>query len=464
MAGNRWFLWGVLFASTLLAGCASQPTFSEGNRYVVAGNQALAQACLADSPSRKWAVVIGVDFYQDDRIPDLSGAVNDAWSFYHFLASPAGGGVDPFRIKLLLNDEATSRGVEEALGEFLEDACAQDEIIIYFAGHGAPEPDRPDEVFLLVNDTELDKMVSTAISMRRLPGFLKDRAGHTGKLLMLIDACHSGNIQFPGKRGVTINTAAGLKQEAQDRAKNVNSSIDDIIKNQEGWGAISATASDQLAGESVASCELGGQEYAGGIFTCYMLDGLSGAADNNDDNNVTLKELFAHLKSGVQSVRGADQVPQRSGQLDDEMVLVNSKDLNISIPRVPERYKLEDPESALQSWAWATAGLSVATFGAGIFFNLQANTDSKRLDDFDNRDGLKADYKAIEDERTQNILLATTGYLAAAALTVTTFSLLSWDIIDQPESIEDVYEDKPWFELSVSPQKKGASLQLKMDY
>ena len=208
---------------------------------------------------------------------------------------------------------------------------------------------------------------------------------------------------------------------------------------------MSATAPDQLAGESVASCELGGQEYAGGIFTCFLLDGLSGSADADKDNNVTLKELFGHLTAGVQSVRGPDQIPQRSGQLDDNMVLVNAKDLNISIPRVPERYLLEDPESALQPWAWTTAGLSVAAFGAGIFFNLQANSDTERLDDFNNRDGLKAEYQAIEDERTQNILLATTSYLAAAALTVTTASLLSWDFLDQPESIEDVYDDKPWF-------------------
>ena len=90
-------------------------------------------------------MVIGINEYQDEGIPDLDGAVNDAWAFYHYIASPAGGSIPPMRMRLLLNEEATREAVAGALGKFLANACPQDQVIIYFAGHGMPEPERPEE-------------------------------------------------------------------------------------------------------------------------------------------------------------------------------------------------------------------------------------------------------------------------------------------------------------------------------
>ena len=463
LASSGWR--GLAAAMTLWSltaiGCgASQPTVIEGNRYVTSGELSAAQVQCSDSlPSRQWAVVIGINFYDDERIPDLSGAVNDAWSFYHYLASPQGAAIDPFRLRLLLNEEATKQGVEDALGEFLEYACPQDEIMIYFAGHGAPEPDRPEEAFLLVNDTNLDSMVSSAISMSRLPDFLSWRTGNTGRLLMLIDACHSGNIQFPGAKD------SGTRGFVMKRSESVVTSVSELVQGKPGWGAISATAPDQLAGEAAASCVIGGKEYSGGIFTCYLLEGLAGGADKDRDNQVTLGEAFDHLKERVSEARGGEQVPQKSGQLEDDLVLSNTRNLTIDIPQVPEKYLVEDDGGALVPFIWVGAGLTAAALGAGLIFNLQANADADRLDDFNNIDMTKADYQSIEDSRDQNITLATASYAAGAALAVATASLLSWELLSEPEGIDDAYEKPPWFQLSVNPaaQGSGASLNLELE-
>ena len=113
-----------------LVGCGANNAQIISSRYVTAAPEAgLAQGCSANAPAKKWAVIIGVNFYADDRIPDLGGAVNDAWSFYHFLASPSGGAVDAHRLQLLLNDDATRKNVEGALGNFLGQACPQDNVI-----------------------------------------------------------------------------------------------------------------------------------------------------------------------------------------------------------------------------------------------------------------------------------------------------------------------------------------------
>lgn len=464
--------WCALLALlVLLSACGGgQPTVIKGNRYVMSGTQAEAQSqCSAQAPSRKWAVVVGVNFYKDERIPDLGGAVNDAWSFYHFLASPQGGAVDPFRLRLLLNEEATKQGVEDALGQFLQYACPQDQIIIYFAGHGAPEPDRPEEAFLLVHDTSLDSMVSTAISMTQLPNFLQWRAGNTGRLLMLIDACHSGNIEFPGSRGFKtsgdpIVLEGEMKEIVEERAKSVTGSLEEVVKGNPGWGAISSTAADQLAGETTASCIIGGKPYAGGIFTCYMLEGLSGVADANGDRDVTLGELFDHLIVQVSQARDGDQVPQRSGQLEDGLVLANTRGVNIDIPRVPERYLVETQAHPLRPYIYASAGLTVAALATSGFFNLMANNTAQRMNDFDNISNPRSEFEDLQDTRDRQILMATTGYITTAALAAITLGALSFDLLSDPEDINDVYEDSPWFQIGLSPTPGGASLQLKVDY
>ena len=161
--------------------------------------------CLPQQAAQKWAVVVGIDKYKDSGIPNLQGASHDAWSFYHYLSSPKGGKVSAKRRLLLLNWQATRANLEYALGQFLANACPQDTIYVYFAGHGAPEPNRADEAFLLVHDTQLNNLVGTAISMRQLPKFLNWRAGQAGHLMMFVDACHAGRIQFPSQRGVKMD-------------------------------------------------------------------------------------------------------------------------------------------------------------------------------------------------------------------------------------------------------------------
>ena len=195
-------MWALLTLSLVtLSACQSTQRQYTGNRYVRTSQiETNARVCDAKSPSQSWAVVAGINFYQDERIPDLEGAVDDAWNFYHYLVSERGAKFEPKQVKLLLNEEATRSGIEDALGQFLTAACPQDKVVIYFAGHGAPEPSRPEEAFLLVHDTSLDSMVSSAVSMSQLPKFLQWRTGSTAQLLMLIDACHSGKSALVQRR------------------------------------------------------------------------------------------------------------------------------------------------------------------------------------------------------------------------------------------------------------------------
>jgi len=436
---------------------------TSGNRYVIPATEEPLVQCLPTEPPRKWAVVIGVNWYKDERIPDLGGAVNDAWAFYHYMASPSGGGVNPYRLKLLLNDEATRENVEGALGNFLGQACPQDQVIIYFAGHGAPEPDRPDDAFLLVHDTNLDNMVGSAISMQRLPEFLEWRAGSAGNLLLLVDACHSGNIAFPGKRGFVKG------KDDVARASVVIDNLNKAVDGKKGWGAISATAPDQLAGESTASCELGGKPYAGGIFTCNVLSGLSGNADGNADGRVTLSEVYEYTKAQVNLASDGAQSPQLSGSLDLDVEMSIPATQQVAIPVVPERYLLESDPHALRPWIWVSAGLTTAALGGALAFNLAANVAADELnkDVADTPGGLTSATWADRNAEVDSLqLTALIGYIATGSLAAMTATLAGWDLLDAPQDINDVYGLPPWFEITIQTTVKGqgAALNLKVEY
>ncbi len=89
----------AIAAAVCLAGCATTAEPGLRGRYVSESKVAIQVNCEGAEP-KTLAVVVGVNQYQDERISDLQGAASDAWAFYHYLASPAGGGLPEPRLRL----------------------------------------------------------------------------------------------------------------------------------------------------------------------------------------------------------------------------------------------------------------------------------------------------------------------------------------------------------------------------
>lgn len=114
---------------------------------------------------QRWAVVIGISDYQDRRVFPLRYADNDAQALYDFLVSEQAGlgGFDPNNIRLLINEEATTRNIRSALFSFLRGSTEDDVVLIFFAGHGTADPERIEEYYLLW------RMTRTSLICRPLP-------------------------------------------------------------------------------------------------------------------------------------------------------------------------------------------------------------------------------------------------------------------------------------------------------
>ena len=94
-------------------------------------------------PSRIFALIIGVNKYTNDDVLDLRGAVSDARAIESYLKNELG--VDESHIRMLLDEDATRKGIIDSLVALRDNDNIQfgEAILIYYAGHGqeVPAPD-----------------------------------------------------------------------------------------------------------------------------------------------------------------------------------------------------------------------------------------------------------------------------------------------------------------------------------
>ena len=77
------------------------------------------------------ALVIGINNYQDPKIPALKTAVNDAKEFANLLQTRYG-----FKVTMLLDYQATRQGIMDKMRHLAASALPDESVLIYYAGHG----------------------------------------------------------------------------------------------------------------------------------------------------------------------------------------------------------------------------------------------------------------------------------------------------------------------------------------
>jgi hypothetical protein len=249
---------------------------------------------------KRWAVVIGVGQYDSEDIPDLDFAPNDARAVRDFLLSDAAGPFD--EVLYLENERATGAAMREALFVFLQQADWDDLVVIYYAGHGAPDPGRPDNLYLMPVDTELDRLAATGFPMWDVKTALRRQIA-AERVLVIADACHSaGTADGDAVGGGDSNQIAGGFQELFTPSRRL---------------MLTAAATNEF---SLEDERWGGH----GVFTHFLLDGLRGAGDLDSNGIVTVTELFEHVSSNVRSATSGRQNPQINGLGDIPLALVGS--------------------------------------------------------------------------------------------------------------------------------------------
>jgi len=279
-------------------------------RPVVAPDMSANLATPADKgpyrPGRCWAVVIGIDSYRDVRIPTLKKAEADARAmaqcFSNILRIPGE------QMKTLIGAEATQQNIRSALGTWVaRKAAKNDMVMIFFAGHGAPEMDLAKRSadgltkYIVPCDAKADDLFATGIPMTEIATIFERIEAQ--RIVFISDACYSG---AAGGRSFMLGNFRGM---------NIGDPVEELAK---GKGRVILTAGDSSE-PAVEDAALGH-----GVFTFYLLEGLSGKAAGNG-GHVTLQGLYKYVSDRVTAKSrelGGNQHPAMKGELQGDIILI----------------------------------------------------------------------------------------------------------------------------------------------
>ncbi len=246
-------------------------------------------AAPAPGEGRRLALIVGISDYADDSI-DLEYAHRDAQELYRLLTSPGQGpaAFKPDNVMLLIDERATVANINIGLRQFLQKARENDFVLVFFAGHGVPDPNRLSNLYLLAHDTNPGDIAGTGILAKHVRETISEIPAR--QVVLLADSCHSAGIGAPESiRGVTVNP---IHQAFLDKTRHASA----------GMAILTASEAAQVSVE--------GDQWAGhGVFTYFLLKGLRGEADENGDGIVALGEVMEFVRERVRRETGSDQIP-----------------------------------------------------------------------------------------------------------------------------------------------------------
>jgi hypothetical protein len=255
-------------------------------------------AFSAPTARNRFAVIVGIEQYS--YFPKALYAKADARIFADFAHKALG--IPQENIHLLLDGEATRVGLIKALRSWLAgNASGKDsEVFVFFSGHGLPTSDG-DSFYFVPHDGSLELINETAIRKEELIAMVQSVKPRS--ITLFVDSCYSGQSRagaslLPNARPISLKTK--------------------IIGFPKGVSAFTAASNDQISWSS--------DELRHGIFSFYLMRGLEGHADNNQDGLISNQELAEFLSQRVNKAatlsHGRQQNPQFVG---DSEAIVSSR-------------------------------------------------------------------------------------------------------------------------------------------
>ncbi len=261
-----------------------------------------AAVARAEAEGQRWAVLVGVNQYTE--LGNLTYCVADAKALRDRLIA---SGYHPKNVFLLVDGAESAylpfrTNIVRRLETVLASAEKEDVVLVAFSGHGVHIGGKS---YFCPTDASLRSPETTMVPLDFV--YRQLEASPARQKLLLVDACRN-DPRPPGERN-----AVAHQKSLDGLAKQLQSVPAGVL-------ALSSSAAGQVSWED--------QDLGHGVFMNYVLEGLSGKADEegNRDGEVSILELFRyaniHTRRWVLHNReGRVQTPELWGKIPDDWVL-----------------------------------------------------------------------------------------------------------------------------------------------
>jgi len=236
-----------------------------------------------------YALIVGISKYTS--MPSLKYSDDDAYLMYSFLKSPKGGALLDKNLSILIDEAATLEKIKSTLRDISYQANSNDIILFYFSGHGINGAFLPGDYDgnekVLNHKTILDIVENSPAKSK----------------IIIADACYTGSFNSKGNVQQQYNTDAFY-----NAFENTKGGTLLLLSSKEKEVSIESTTLRQ------------------GVFSYYLIKGLQGSANRNNDEIITVEELFEYVFANVVSFTNNYQTPIIRGDYDKNMPLGLSQD------------------------------------------------------------------------------------------------------------------------------------------
>ncbi len=232
-----------------------------------------------------WGLVIGIEEYA--HLPSVDYATKDALIIRDYFIKVLR--IPEENIIALFGSDATKAQMEGYLEQYIpSNVKSNSTLYVYFVGHGAPGM-KDGDPYLVPFDGDTRFIEQTGYKLQKLYNDLGKM--NIKQSYVFLDSCFSG----------TANRAAEML------VKGTRPTLMQVKEVEIKTGSVIS-----LSATSVGQTSNAYAETEHGLFTYYLLKGLKGAADADEDSWVSIKEMYEYVSQHVPRVArrmGTEQTP-----------------------------------------------------------------------------------------------------------------------------------------------------------
>jgi uncharacterized caspase-like protein len=167
------------------------------------------------------------------------------------------------------NREATRKNILGAIQWYVDNLRTRDLLVFSISAHGAIVNN---DFSIVTYDTEQENQLGTVLPTYYVLNALSEITKNGGRVLIVLDTCHAGAINFDIAKYSGILSGGGMS-------------------------CLNSSGPNELSMEFAFETDRG--KTPQGVFTKHLIDGLNGAADQDSLGIVTLRDLYDYVYQKV---------------------------------------------------------------------------------------------------------------------------------------------------------------------